>query len=106
MPTSHGIYVFFTSNLKFNLNPGSTHLNLLNMETQSQPELKSQNGRGPNWTTQEEEELAKSYVHISTQAEVGTGQSAEDFFIKISDHFNSKIPNMDRHRNSKQIQTW
>lgn len=45
-----------------------------------------------------------SYLHVSSQAEIGTNQLSETFFNKITEHFNSKS---DTHqRDWSQVQTW
>lgn len=71
------------------------------METK---ESKLRKPRAPNWTSKEEQQLAKSWIHVSSDPEIGTNQSSEMFFKKVADHFNSKIDL--HHRDWEQVQTW
>ncbi|KAG3080419.1 hypothetical protein PI124_g14461 [Phytophthora idaei] len=56
------------------------------------PATTSRLTRGPNWGPQEDKQLAKAWVLVSTDAEVGTYQKADIFREKVESHYNSIRP--------------
>ncbi|KAG3023226.1 hypothetical protein JG687_00018468 [Phytophthora cactorum] len=45
--------------------------------------------RGSNWDPQEDKHLAKAWVIVSTDAEVGADKTADIFWKKVASHYNS-----------------
>lgn len=58
------------------------------MSTTAQtPQESSKKKRAPNWTPQEEEQLAQSWIHISKDSKYATNQFGTFFFKRVEDNF-------------------
>ncbi|KAE9077732.1 hypothetical protein PF010_g23401 [Phytophthora fragariae] len=51
--------------------------------------------RGPNWEPQEDKQLAKARVIVSTDAEVGTDQKGDTFWEKLNESGKSAEDHID-----------
>ena len=59
--------------------------------------------RGKNWQTVEDEQLAKSWLHVSQDAIFGNEQKVDTFWSRITEHF-AQHSTCCEERNSRSIQ--
>ena len=62
--------------------------------------------RGSNFSTEEETQLARSWMNISQDPIKGTGQKADTFWDRVEDHFNEHSSNdQEARRSSRSLQS-
>ena len=54
-------------------------------------------GRGKSWSVEEDQQLALSWVHVSENPVVGSGQNAETFYSSIQQHMEGQMAGKENH---------